>query len=107
VIESQDLPARAAEKGAYLLDQLSELDAPVVREVRGLGLMVGIELRTRVRGYLEALIGEGVLALPAGPTVLRLLPPLVIDDADLDQVLAALRRVLKVDPFSGDADDDD
>lgn len=107
VIESQDLPARAAGKGSYLLDQLSALDVPVVREVRGLGLMIGIELRTRVRGYLEALIGEGVLALPAGPTVLRLLPPLVIEDADLDRVVAALRRVLAVDPLSGGADDDD
>lgn len=106
VIEAQDLPARAAAKGAYVLAQLSALDAPVVREVRGLGLMVGIELRTRVRAYLEALIGEGVLALPAGPTVLRLLPPLVIDDADLDLVLAALRRVLALDPFS-DSDDGD
>jgi acetylornithine/LysW-gamma-L-lysine aminotransferase len=106
VIESEDLPARAAVKGAYVLEQLSTFDAPVVREVRGLGLMIGIELRTRVRAYLEALIDEGVLALPAGPTVLRLLPPLVIDDADLDLVLAALRRVLAVDPFS-DSDEVD
>ncbi len=107
VIESQALPTRAAEKGAYLLEQLSALDAPAVREVRGLGLMIGIELKTRVRAYLEALIGEGVLALPAGPTVLRLLPPLVIGEADLDLVLTALRRVLAADPFSDGDDEDD
>jgi acetylornithine/LysW-gamma-L-lysine aminotransferase len=69
--------------------------------------MIGIELRTRVRAYLEALIDEGVLALPAGPTVLRLLPPLVISDRDLDLVLSALRRVLAIDPFSDAGDDDD
>jgi acetylornithine/LysW-gamma-L-lysine aminotransferase len=107
VIESQALPTRAAEKGAYLLEQLSALDTPAVREVRGLGLMIGIELKTRVRAYLEALIGEGVLALPAGPTVLRLLPPLVIGEADLDLVLTALRRVLAADPFSDGDDEDD
>jgi acetylornithine/LysW-gamma-L-lysine aminotransferase len=87
--------------------RLSALDAPAVREVRGLGLMVGIELRTRVQSYLEALITEGVLALPAGPTVLRLLPPLVIDDADLELVIDALGRVLAVDPFSDREDEDD
>jgi len=106
VIESQDLPAQAAEKGAYVLDQLSALNATVVREVRGMGLMIGIELRTRVQPYLQALIGEGVLALPAGPTVLRLLPPLTIDYAELDLVLAALSRVLAVDPFSDAGDED-
>jgi acetylornithine/LysW-gamma-L-lysine aminotransferase len=107
VIEGQDLPAQAAEKGTYLLDHLSALGATAVREVRGMGLMIGIELRTRVQAYLEALLDEGVLALPAGPTVLRLLPPLTIDYGDLDTVLAALRRVLAVDPFSDGSDDGD
>jgi len=107
VIEAQDLPAQAAEKGAYLLEHLSAMDATVIREVRGLGLMIGIELRTRVQPYLQALIEEGVLALPAGPTVLRLLPPLTIEYADLDLVLAALDRVLAVDPFSNGGDEDE
>ncbi|MFL7810642.1 MAG: aminotransferase class III-fold pyridoxal phosphate-dependent enzyme, partial [Anaerolineae bacterium] len=101
-IEAQDLPAQAARKGTYLLEQLSAMDATVIREVRGLGLMIGIELRTRVQRYLQALIEEGVLALPAGPTVLRLLPPLTIEYSDLDLVLAALDRVLAADPFSND-----
>lgn len=101
-IEAQDLPAQAARKGTYLLEQLSAMDATVIREVRGLGLMIGIELRTRVQHYLQALIEEGVLALPAGPTVLRLLPPLTIEYSDLDLVLAALDRVLAADPFSND-----
>ena len=95
VLETENLPAQAAEKGAYLQAKLAEIEAPVIREIRGLGLMVGIELRTRARPYLEALIGKGVLALPAGPTVIRLLPPLVIGTEELDVVVSAIGEVLQ------------
>lgn len=95
VLQEQDLPAQAAEKGAYLQARLSEIDAPAIRQVRGLGLMVGIELRSRVQPYLEALMDKGVLALPAGSTVLRLLPPLVIETGDLDRVVEAVADVLQ------------
>jgi acetylornithine/LysW-gamma-L-lysine aminotransferase len=63
--------------------------------VRGRGLLVGVELRQRVTPVLKALMERGVLALPAGPTVLRLLPPLVIEEADLKAVVAAIGDVLK------------
>jgi acetylornithine/LysW-gamma-L-lysine aminotransferase len=91
----EELPRQAAEKGAWLLAQLQALDAPVVREVRGMGLLVGLELRQRVQPYLGALLERGVLALPAGPTVLRLLPPLVISYDDLETVVAAVAAVLR------------
>ena len=94
VLQDEDLPGQAAEKGAYLLRELHKIDAPQIRDIRGLGLMVGIELRTRVRPYLEALIEQGVLALPAGPTVIRLLPPLVIGREELDGVVGALASAL-------------
>jgi acetylornithine/LysW-gamma-L-lysine aminotransferase len=94
VLQSEDLPAQAADKGDYLRSKLNQIDAPVIREIRGLGLMVGIELRTRVRPYLEALIERGVLALPAGATVLRLLPPLTITTDELDLVVEAIAEVL-------------
>ncbi|MBP1467771.1 aspartate aminotransferase family protein [Candidatus Chloroploca sp. M-50] len=90
----EDLPRQAAEKGAWLLDRLTALHLPPVREIRGLGLLVGLELKTRVQPYLQALLDQGVLALPAGPNVLRLLPPLVIGYDDLEQVIAALQTVL-------------
>jgi len=93
-IMREDLPGQAAEKGAYLLDRLRRIEAPVIREVRGLGLIVGIELRRRVQPYLIALMERGVLALPAGRTVLRLLPPLVISQEELDTVISALEEVL-------------
>jgi acetylornithine/LysW-gamma-L-lysine aminotransferase len=58
--------------------------------------MIGIELRERVTPVLAALMEGGVLALPAGTTVLRLLPPLMINDDEIDQVLAAVADVLSV-----------
>jgi acetylornithine/LysW-gamma-L-lysine aminotransferase len=92
--EQENLPERAAELGAYLMEKLGELNSPLVREVRGLGLMVGIEIKQKVAPYLQALMERGVLALPAGLTVIRLLPPLVISRVQLDRVVSALEEVL-------------
>lgn len=94
VLEEEDLPARAAELGERLLADLRALDNPVIREVRGLGLMVGVDLRVRVTPALKSLMERGVLALPAGSTVLRLLPPLVIREADLQTVVGAIGEAL-------------
>jgi len=88
------LPEQAAEKGAYLMARLREIESPLVREVRGLGLMLGIELKRRVAPYLDGLLDLGVIAFPAGLTVIRLLPPLVITFPQLDRVIEALRTVL-------------
>ena len=63
--------------------------------MRGLGLMVGIELKQKVTPYLQALMAEGVLALPAGLTVLRFLPPLVIQQSDLAVVAEKVEQVLQ------------
>lgn len=96
-IEEEDLPGQAAEKGAYLMDKLRRIDSPLIREVRGMGLMVGIELKQKVAPYLKALQDRHVLALNAGMTVLRLLPPLVISYAQLDRLVLALEDVLTVE----------
>lgn len=93
--QGEQLPQRAAEHGTWLRDQLRALNLPVVREVRGEGLLIGIELRTRVQPYLNALLDLHVLALPAGPNVLRLLPPLVISHAQLETVIGAVDAVLR------------
>ena len=81
-----------------MLERIAQIGAPVVREIRGLGLMIGIELKTRARPYLEAMMARGVLALPAGPTVIRLLPPLTISYPEMDTVLSALEFVLTHEP---------
>jgi acetylornithine/LysW-gamma-L-lysine aminotransferase len=93
LVEEQ-LPRQAAEKGAYLIEKLRALELRRVREVRGAGLLVGIELKERVQPFLLALMDHGVLALPAGPNVLRLLPPLVITYEQLDRVIALVGEVL-------------
>lgn len=93
------LPDRAAEMGAYLLECLRSLELPQVRVIRGRGLMIGLELRGRARPIIAALRERGVLALIAGLTVVRLLPPLVITREQCDEVVEALHDVL-----SGGAD---
>ena len=95
VIEEEDLPGQAAAKGAYLLEALKSIESPLIREVRGLGLMVGIELKQKVAPYLQALQDRHILALNAGLTTIRLLPPLVITREQLDRVVVALSEVLK------------
>ncbi len=94
VLEQENLAQRAAELGAHTLERLRALRLPVIREVRGQGLLIGIELKQRVQSYLEALLERGVLALPAGPNVLRLLPPLVITEEQLDRALDIIAEVL-------------
>jgi acetylornithine/LysW-gamma-L-lysine aminotransferase len=95
VLHTTDLMTRARSRGAAVLDRLRDsLPGAVVREVRGRGLLIGIELRGKVAPVLAGLQQRGVLALPAGPTVLRLLPPLVISDEDLWQAVEAVEEVL-------------
>ena len=89
------LSDRAAELGAYTIGRLQRLESPMIREVRGMGLMIGVELKQKVTPYLHALMDRGVLALPAGLNVLRLLPPLVIEKSDLDFVVDQIESVLE------------
>ena len=88
------LDQAAAEKGAYLRERLEARELPKVRELRQLGLMIGIELKEKSQPCLVRLMERGVLALPAGATVVRLLPPLTITRAELDTVAEALVEVL-------------
>lgn len=94
VYEAEQLVARSARLGVYLQERLAEINSPLIREVRGLGLLVGIELRIRASQVVEKLMERGILALTAGSTVLRLLPPLVITEAQLDAVVEAIAAVL-------------
>jgi acetylornithine/LysW-gamma-L-lysine aminotransferase len=94
-IESEKLPQQAAELGARLIDSLKAIPSPLVREVRGLGLMIGVELKGKAAPYLAALAERGVLALSAGATVMRFLPPLVISAEDVDTVVQQVAAVLE------------
>lgn len=88
-LERERLPERAARLGAWALDEWQRCLSGHrnVRDVRGMGLMLGIELRSRVTPLLKRLQARGILALPAGPTVLRLLPPLVIREGEWATVI--------------------
>lgn len=95
VLQGTSLIQRTRQRGDLLLEQLrAALPESTVREVRGRGLMIGIELRGKVAPVLKALQSRGVLALPAGQTVLRLLPPLVITDDELQQAVDVITEVL-------------
>ncbi len=94
IIEREALPQRAATLGARALERLRAVCTPLIRAVRGRGLLLGIELNQRAQPYLEALCERGVLALQAGPNVIRLLPPLVITEEQLEWVLNAIEEVL-------------
>lgn len=93
-IVEHDLPGQAARKGAWAQERLRRIETRVIRGVRGMGLMIGIDLRVRVTPYLRALMEKGILALPAGRAVLRFLPPLVISDEELAMVCDATEEVL-------------
>ena len=94
VMAEENLSQQAAEKGAYLMKKLQAIQSPNLREVRGLGLMIGIEMKQKVTPYLKALQEKHIIALNAGMTVIRLLPPLVITYEEIDTVAAALAEVL-------------
>ena len=89
-----DLARRAEELGAEFSQQFPLDQLPSVRELRQIGLMIGIELKSKATPVLHALLDEGVIALPAGPTVVRLLPPLTIEEDELGRVIDALKKVL-------------
>jgi acetylornithine/LysW-gamma-L-lysine aminotransferase len=93
-LEDFHLADRARELGIEFAAELRQIQSTRIREVRGLGLMVGIELKEKSGPYIQKLMQRGVLVLGAGPTVIRYLPPLVIDRDDLQRVTALTAEVL-------------
>ena len=94
VYQADGLAAHAAEMGAYFEEKLGATELGQVRALRRLGLMIGIELRHRVQDKLAELLAQRIVALPAGPNVIRLLPPLVVEKQQIDRVTAVLREIL-------------
>lgn len=85
---------QAEAKGNYFKDQLSKYTLSKVREIRQIGLMIGIELKEKSQPVILELLKHKILSLPAGTTVLRLLPPLVVSYHDLDIVIDKLTEIL-------------
>lgn len=98
VLEEEHLAERATELGEYFMGELRKIDAPVVKEIRGRGMLIGVELYPEAGGarrYCEMLQAEGILAKETHDNVIRFAPPLVIDKADLDWALTKIAGVLK------------
>ena len=97
LLEDENLAARAAESGAYLMEHLRGLRHPAITDLRGKGLLVGVQIDSgwaSARTVCEELVHEGVLTKDTHHTVVRLAPPLIIERQQLDQAVGALRRVL-------------
>ncbi len=91
----KDIPSRAARQGEKLIKGLKDVKSKLVREIRGEGLMIGVELRIDVGPILKDLQNRGILALRAGGTVLRFLPPYMITDEDINTLLEETEGVLR------------
>lgn len=99
VIREENLAERAAELGTYFVEQLSEIPSPHVKEVRGKGLLIGVELKPEAKGarrFCEALQKKGILAKETHDNVIRFAPPLVIDKETIDWALPSIREVLNM-----------
>lgn len=94
VIIDEDLPARSAELGSYALSRLQQMNASIIREVRGKGLWLAIELNGPARPLCEALKDRGILCKETHTTVIRLAPPLIIEKTDLTWALDQIEAVL-------------
>jgi acetylornithine/LysW-gamma-L-lysine aminotransferase len=94
IFREDGLYERAATIGADIVNRIEALNNPGIRAVRGKGLMIGIELKQKSTPVLRGLQDRGVLTLPAGTTVIRLLPPMIWEGAQIDELLVALEDVL-------------
>ncbi|WLR58279.1 ornithine--oxo-acid transaminase [Guptibacillus hwajinpoensis] len=94
VLEDEQLAQRSLELGNYFQEKLKEIDNPLIQEVRGKGLFIGVELTEPARPYCEKLKEEGLLCKETHDTVIRFAPPLVISREDLDWAIAKIVNVL-------------
>ncbi|MBY0450030.1 MAG: ornithine--oxo-acid transaminase [Cyanobacteria bacterium] len=94
VMQDEKLIERSAELGAYFLGLLQSIQSPHLVEVRGRGLMIGIELNTKARPFCESLKQQGVLCKETHDKVIRFAPPLVIQKEDLDWAFERIQKVL-------------
>lgn len=97
ILIEDDLPARSAAMGEYLLNELRSIDSALIREVRGSGLFIGIEVDPALctaRAICESLMERGLLSKETHETVVRLAPPLIISQEEVDWALSQIREVL-------------
>lgn len=96
VLEDEQLAARSLELGNYMMDELRKINNPIIKEVRGKGLFIGVELTESARPYCEALKEKGLLCKETHENVIRFAPPLIIEKKDLDWAIEQIKAVLQV-----------
>ncbi len=99
VLVEEDLVSNSAKMGEYFYEQLAEITSPHVKEVRGKGLLIGVELHPKAGGarrFCEALVKHGILAKETHENVIRFAPPLIIDQATIDWAIPHIREVLNI-----------
>ena len=96
VLEEEKLPERSLELGTYFMEKLKQINNPMIKEVRGRGLFIGVELTEAARPYCEALKEKGLLCKETHETVIRFAPPLVITKEELDWAFERIEQVLGV-----------
>jgi ornithine--oxo-acid transaminase len=99
VIRDERLAQRAEQMGTYFMEQLAEIPSPHVKEVRGKGLLIGVELKPEAGGarrFCEAMQQKGILAKETHENVIRFAPPLIIEKRDIDWALPSIREVLNM-----------
>jgi ornithine--oxo-acid transaminase len=99
VIVDEKLVENSARMGEYLVDQLAEIPSPHIKEVRGRGLLIGVELKNEsggARRFCEALQEKGILAKETHEKVIRFAPPLIIKKEEIDWALPFIREVLQM-----------
>lgn len=94
VLVDEKLAERSLELGNYFMNKLKEISNPLIKEVRGRGLFIGVELHEPARKYCESLKEEGLLCKETHDTVIRFAPPLVINEEELDWAIEKIQKVL-------------
>jgi ornithine--oxo-acid transaminase len=94
VLEEENLVERSLKLGNYFVERLKEINNPIIKEIRGRGLFIGVELTESARAYCEKLKENGLLCKETHETVIRFAPPLVITEEELDWAIERIKRVL-------------
>jgi acetylornithine/LysW-gamma-L-lysine aminotransferase len=99
LLETEKLPEQAVQKGNLFVSMLKEINSPIITDIRHRGLLIGLELTVKSEPVIKALQDNGVLALPAGPQILRFLPPFAAEEKHFREAAETLKNILMTGAF--------
>ncbi|MCY1029408.1 aminotransferase class III-fold pyridoxal phosphate-dependent enzyme, partial [Mammaliicoccus sciuri] len=95
VLIDESLPERSQQLGEKLLNGLKKIDSPIIKEVRGRGLFIGIELNEQAQSIVSSINAQGVLCKETQGNIIRLAPPLVIEEQDIDTIVNVITQTIE------------